>query len=147
MLGSMSDGASELKKQFDSLSTEALRNIAYPPALIDPMSFRMPELPKMKSMWEVQAELFMEGLQNQAQELETSLKPDEELVMTCWHGNEKFHVLSVSMPSQNVVALRCVDAEGNQIQMTGHMHAVTFSFMVCKTQPPAERNKIGFAMP
>jgi len=50
------------------------------------------------------------------------------------------------MPSENVVAPRCVDANGNQVQLTGHMHSVTFSFMVRKIQPPAKRNKMGFSM-
>jgi hypothetical protein len=113
------------------------------PAIDD---FRMPKLPPMKSMWQVQAELFMEGLQQQVQDLERGLKSDEELLMTCWHGHEKLQVLSISMPSKNVVALRCMDADGNQVQVTGHMHSVTFSFMVRKAQPPTKRNKIGFSM-
>jgi hypothetical protein len=67
--------------------------------------------------------------------------------MTCWHGNEKLQVISVSMPSHNVVALHCVDADGNKMQITGHMSAVTFSFMVYKVKPPAKPTKIGFSMP
>ena len=36
---------------------------------------------------------------------------------------------------------------GNKMQITGHMSAVTFSFMVCKVKPPAKPTKIGFSMP
>jgi len=132
------------KNPLDGIDTHLLRQVTMPSIVDD---FRMPELPPMKSIWKIQSELFMEGLQKQVQELERGLKSDEELLMTCWHGHEKFQVLSIGMPSHNVVALRCVDAEGNQVQFTGHMHSVTFSFMVHKTQPPAKRNKIGFSIP
>lgn len=135
--------AIDFKNPLDGLSMEVLTNLSYPH--MD--NLRMPALPKIPSMWEVQAELFMEGLKDQARSLEKSLKQDEELIMTCWHGSEKLQVRSVSMPSENVVALHCVDADGNQIQVTGHMSAITFSFMVYKVQPPAKPSKIGFSMP
>jgi hypothetical protein len=134
-----------LKSQLDGLSTEVMKNMSY--GLVDPMSFRMPKLPEMKSVWEIQSELYMKGLRDQARSFESSLKPDEELVMTCWHGHEKLQVLYVSMPSENVVALHCLDTDGNHVQITGHMNAVTFSFMVYKIEPPARPNKIGFSMP
>jgi hypothetical protein len=86
----------------------------------------------------------MEGLQAQARSFEAALKPNEQLVMVCWHGNEKLQVLSVGMPSNNVVALKCRDAEGNLVQVTGHMNSVTFSFQVVATAAPEKRKKIGF---
>jgi len=118
------------------------------------LSFRMPsldmsvpEMPRFPSFWEVQAELFMDGLKDQVNTLEESLSDDQELVMTCWHGPEHLQVLQVSMPSRNVVALHCIDAQGNQAQVTGHMNAVTFSFRVVTVSPPAKPRKIGFCMP
>ena len=96
---------------------------------------------------ERQAEIYMEGLKAQVAEIEASLKADQELVMICWQGQEKMQVMSVSMPSHNVVALRCSDSEGAIIQVTGHMNSITFSFRVVTTIAPAKRNKIGFEMP
>ncbi len=122
---------------------EAIQNYR----LVPDMSFRMPDLPRIKTALEVHAEHYMEGVQAQARELEQSLKADEELVMMCWHGHEQLRVLFVSMPSENVVALRCVDANGDQTQITGHMSAITFSFTIRKIKPPAKRNRIGFEMP
>jgi hypothetical protein len=107
-------------------------------------SFKMPVIP---SIWETQAKLFMEGLKAQVKELEASLKPNQELAMICWHGHEKFQVLSVSMPSKNVVALNCRDAEGDVTQVTGHMNSVTFSFRIITAKEPSKRRPIGFEMP
>jgi hypothetical protein len=129
------------------LNADLVKSINTGITIPDIRDYTMPEMPEIKSIWETQAELYMEGLQHQAKTLGKGLKQDEELVMTCWHGGEKFQVLSVGMPSQNVVALKCVDVDGNHVQVTGHMNAVTFSFMVRKVQPPAKPCKIGFSIP
>ena len=100
-----------------------------------------------RPIWETQAELFMEGLKAQAEQLEASLKPDQELLMICWHGHEKFQVLNVTMPSHNVVALTCVDAEGETTQVTGHMNSVTFSFRIVTPKEPVQPRPIDFDMP
>jgi hypothetical protein len=144
VLKELESATSSFKNPLDGIGRQELFEAA---RYMEPMNYRMPQMPIIKSAWETQAELFMEGLRKQVHSLEKSLKADEELVMTCWHGHEKFQVLSVSMPSQNVVALHCVDAEDNHSQITGHMNAVTFSFKVCKIQPPAKPKKIGFSMP
>jgi len=102
---------------------------------------------QVRSPYEVQAEVYMNGLKAQVAELEASLATNQELIMVCWHGNENFQVLSVSMPSNNVVALHCRDGEGEVIQLTGHMNSITFSFRVVATDAPAKRTKIGFEMP
>lgn len=134
------------KSPLEGMNTNLFGNINVVPRMpVD--DFVMPKLPPMKSIWKIQAELFMDGLQKQVKELERGLQSDEELSMTCWHGHERFQVLSISMPSQNVVALCCVDDEGNHVQLTGHMNSVTFSFRIHKIQPPAKRNNIGFVIP
>ena len=89
----------------------------------------------------------MEGLKAQVEQLEAGLEQNQELAMICWHGHEKFQVLSVSMPSQNVVALNCRDTEGDVTQITGHMNSVTFSFRVVTAKEEVKRNRIGFQMP
>jgi hypothetical protein len=93
-----------------------------------------------------EAELYMEGLKKQVRQMEGSLKSDQQLAMYCWHGNEKLQVRSVSMPSNNVVSLHCTDAEGNTIQVTGHMNSITFSFCIHTATAPVERKLIGFKM-
>ena len=109
--------------------------------------FEMPAI-RPRPFGEAEAELFMEGLKSQVQQIEASLKPDQQLVMICWHGHEKLQVLSVGMPSNNVVALHCRDSEGNTIQVTGHMNSITFSFQVLTAaKAPAKQIKIGFDMP
>jgi hypothetical protein len=67
--------------------------------------------------------------------------------MICWHGGERFQVLSVSMPSNNVVALHCRSAEGELIQVTGHMNSITFSFRVLTASEPVKCTRIGFELP
>ena len=67
--------------------------------------------------------------------------------MICWHGHEKFEVLSVCMPSQNVVALNCRDSEGDETQVTGHMNSVTYSFRVVIAKESVQHRLIGFDMP
>ena len=94
-----------------------------------------------------EAETYMEGLKAQHDELLQALNDDEQLLMVCWHGHEKLEVTSISMPSHNVVAMRCIDETGATIQVTGHMNAVTFCFRVNKIEPPVVRKPIGFAMP
>lgn len=97
-----------------------------------------------RPLGEAEAELFMQGLQAQARSFEAALKPNEQLLMVCWHGNEKLQVLSVGMPSNNVVALQCRNAEGNIVQVTGHMNSITFSFQIVATTVAVNRKKIGF---
>ena len=99
------------------------------------------------TIWETQARLYMEGLKAQADALAETLGPQQEVVMNCWHGTEKLAVLRVSLPSENVVALHCVDTDGNTVQVTGHMNSLTFSFRVQNIVPPAIRRPIGFIMP
>ena len=118
-------------------------------AILNP-DLNMPDFnhtPVISSPWETQARLFMEGLKAQAQDLEASLNADQELKMTCWHGQERFDVLRVSMPSHNVVALNCLDDKGETAQVTGHMHSVTFSFRKVTQKEAVPRRKIGFDMP
>jgi hypothetical protein len=126
----------------------SIPEIVSPSSQYEAMNDRMLELvSQIKSPWEQQAEIYMEGLRKQVRDRESSLKTDEALAMICVQGNEKFQVLSISMPSENVVALHCVDGDGDTVQLTGHMHAVTFSFRVKKTTVPIPRRPIGFDMP
>jgi hypothetical protein len=102
--------------------------------------------PRVSSMWERQAEIYMQGLKDQHDDLLKTLKDNEKLVMICWHGHEKLQVTSISMPSNNVVAMRCIDETGATIQVTGHMNALTFSLRVRTIVPPEVRQPIGFRM-
>jgi len=102
---------------------------------------------KIPTIWETQARMYMEGLKAQADALAKTLGPNQEVEMNCWHGSEKLKVLSVSLPSENVVALHCVDVDGTTVQVTGHMNSLTFSFRVSTIVPPAVRKPIGFVMP
>lgn len=113
------------------------------------ITYTIPKLPRPRipSMWETQAKLYMQGLKAQHDELLESLKDDEQLSMICWHGHEKLEVISISMPSNNVVAMHCVDEKGTIIQVTGHMNSLNFSFRVNRIEPPAVRKPIGFEMP
>lgn len=99
------------------------------------------------SFWETQARIYMEGLKAQADALDKMLGPNQEVEMNRWHGAEKLIVLNVSLPSENVVALHCIDNEGATVQVTGHMNSLTFSFRVNTIVPPAVRKQIGFVMP
>jgi hypothetical protein len=89
----------------------------------------------------------MDGLKAQVAELEASLAANQELIMGCWHGSEQLQVISVSMPSKNVVALRCIDSEGDVTQITGHMHSITFSFRIVTAKEPVTHRSIGFETP
>jgi hypothetical protein len=100
-----------------------------------------------RSPYEVQAEVYMDGLKAQVTELEASLAANQELLMGCWHGGEQLQVISVSMPSKNVVALRCIDAEGDVTQITGHMQSITFSFRIVTAKEPVTHRSIGFETP
>lgn len=115
--------------------------------LVSP-SYSMPDYTKIATLvppyGQAQADVYMTGLKSQVRELEESLKPNQQLIMACWHCGETLRVLSVSMPSNNVVALQCNDSEGNAIQVTGHMNAITFSFRIITESEPVERKKIGF---
>lgn len=102
---------------------------------------------KIPSVWETQAQMYMEGLKAQADALAQNLGPNQEVEMNCWHGTEKLKVLKISLPSENVVALHCLDAEGDTVQVTGHMNSLTLSFRVNTIVPPAVRKQIGFVMP
>jgi hypothetical protein len=93
------------------------------------------------------AETFMEGLRAQAERLSKGLRDNEQVFMYCCHGIEKLQVLEISMPSSNVVSMCCLDAEKRSTYVTGHMHAITFSFVIETIVPPAERTPIGFNMP
>ena len=99
------------------------------------------------TIWETQARMYMEGLKAQADALGKTLGPNQEVEMNCWHGADKLKVQSVSLPSENVVALRCIDHEGATVQVTGHMNSLTFSFRVSTVVPPDVRKQIGFVMP
>jgi hypothetical protein len=94
-----------------------------------------------------QSSEFMEGLKAHAKRLEESLQEDQELLMYCWHGHEKMRVLEISMPSHNVVALHCINADNCQVHITGHMNSVNFSFLIHTIVPPEVRTPIGFNMP
>jgi hypothetical protein len=110
---------------------------------------RMPDITNLKLIHPEQreADLYMEGLKAQVKQLEANLAPNQQLYMTCWHGHEKFEVLNVRMPSHNVVALQCIDEDGEITQVTGHMGAITFSFRVVTSKELVEPRRIGFEMP
>lgn len=119
--------------------------------LSEPMALRMPDLSaaalRIQRPEERAAESFMEGLRQHAEGLEGGLQENQEIQMFCYHGPESLRVLEVSMPSENVVSLRCLNADGEEAHVTGHMHSVTFSFLIHTIVPPEVKRLIGFNMP
>jgi hypothetical protein len=117
--------------------------------LSEPMALRMPDLSTLaiQRPEERAAESFMEGLRQRAESLERGLQENQEIQMFCYHGPENLRVLEVSMPSENVVSLRCLNADGEEAHVTGHMHSVTFSFLIHTIVPPEVKRPIGFRMP
>lgn len=93
------------------------------------------------------AESFMEGLRRHTETLEESLKDNQELQMFCYHGYERLQVLEISMPSENVVSLRCLNVDNDETHVTGHMHSVNFSYVIHTIVPPNVKCPIGFIMP
>lgn len=119
--------------------------------LSEPMALRMPDLSaatlQIQRPEERAAESFMEGLRQHAENLESGLQENQELQMFCYHGPENLRVLEVSMPSENVVSLRCLNSDDEETHVTGHMHSVTFSFLIHTIVPPEVKRSIGFRMP
>lgn len=119
--------------------------------LSEPMKWDLPALSParlhIQRPEERAAEEFMEGLRQHADSLAGVLRENQELQMFCYHGYEKLRVLEIAMPSENVVALRCLDANEEETHVTGHMHSVTFSFLVHTIVPPEVKRPIGFRMP
>jgi hypothetical protein len=119
--------------------------------LTEPVALRMPDLSpatlRIQRPEERAAESFMEGLRQRAESLESGLQENQEIQMFCYHGPENLRVLEVSMPSENVVSLRCLNADGEEAHVTGHMHSVTFSFLIHTIVPPEVKRPIGFNMP
>lgn len=111
------------------------------------LALRTPATMQIQPSEERAAESFMEGLREHAERLCNGLQENQELQMYCYHGSEPLRVLEISMPSENVVALRCVNREGEETHVTGHMHSVTFSFLIHTIVPPEVKRPIGFRMP
>ena len=119
--------------------------------LTEPMALGVPALSsttlRIQRPEERAAESFMEGLRQHAEILELGIQENQELQMFCYHGPEHLRVLEVSMPSENVVSLRCLNSEGEETHVTGHMHSVTFSYLIHTIVPPEVKRKIGFNVP
>ena len=130
-----------VRQAHDGLSAQLER-------LYEPIS--LPEMPAMLPIQrpeERAAESFMEGLRQRTENLGRSLQENQELQMFCCHGHEKLQVLEVSMPSENVVSLGCLNSNGEETHVIGHMHSVTFSYVVHTIIPPEVKRPIGFRMP
>jgi hypothetical protein len=93
------------------------------------------------------AKKFIDGLRTQVARRSADLKENQEVAMYCWHGHEHLRVISISMPSHNVVAMHCVDANDCPTDVTGHIHSISFSIKVHTIVPPATKTPIGFEMP
>jgi hypothetical protein len=132
--------ASELaRREIDAI----LRPEHYAPVLPGGIDF-ISSRPISVAPEERQADEFMKGLKKHARLLETSLNENQELHMYCSNG---YRVLHISMPSHNVVAMHCLDHDGNETHVTGHMNSVTFEFVIHTLVPPETRRPIGFNMP
>jgi hypothetical protein len=114
---------------------------------IAPLRARIPEMPRIPSIWETQALMYMNGLKAQSDDLLESIGENQDVIMECWYGQDKLRVLEVSMPSDNTVSLSCIDNDECIVKITGHMSALSFSFRVITLQPPAKRKTIGFNAP
>jgi hypothetical protein len=115
--------------------------------MISPRDFKLPAVVPMYQVGEREAINFMKGLKAKVNSVEKQLKSDQQVFMYCWHGHEKLQVVGLSMPSDNVISMRCQDSEQREVHVTGHMHAFSFSIVVHTIKPPAVRVSIGFEMP
>ena len=112
-----------------------------------PLAYSVKNPPGLSDPFERLAERFMEGLKSQVDQLSKGLKENQQLLMYCYHGVEKLRVLAINMPNVSVVSMRCIDADGRENYVTGHLHAVTFSFVIENIVPSEVRRPVGFTMP
>ena len=112
-----------------------------------PLAYSVRNPPRLADPFERLAERFMEGLKSQVDQLSKGLKENQQLLMYCYHGVEKLRVLAISMPNVSVVSMRCIDADGRENYVTGHLHAVTFSFVIDTIVSSEGRRPVGFTMP
>lgn len=129
---------------FNDLMESALRPIV--PYVPDTYRQISPKFER-SDPWLELAKRFMKGLKAQADALSRGLQENQQVLMFCYHGLEKLQVQTINMPSANVVSMKCLDSEGRQTYVTGHLYAVTFSFVIETIMPPAVRTPIGFNMP
>ena len=149
---SLRDELEKAGRGFVGLSRDAQENLGAQLArLSEPVALRMPALSpatlRIHRPEERAAESFMEGLRQYAESLENGLQDNQELQMFCYHGPESLRVLEVSMPSENVVSLKCLNSYGEETHVTGHMHSVTFSYLIHTIIPPEVKRPIGFRIP
>jgi len=126
------------------VSPSFLRSIARPQ---DQLRDYVDSLPEPVDVERDRAERFMQGLKAQHDDVIKRLRDDQLLIMYCYHGPERLIVLSIHMPSSNVVSMKCLDDKDQEICVTCHLHAVTFSFVSQTVAPPVVRTPIGFRIP
>jgi hypothetical protein len=148
---SVKDELQKAVTTFGSMSREAQDNLGTQLARLSaPVMPSMHEfVPEMRIQRpeERAANSFMHGLRQHAQRLASGLRENQELQMYCYHGPENLRVLEISMPSENVVSLQCLNSNDEELHVTGHMHSVTFSYLVHTIVPPEVKRPIGFNMP
>jgi hypothetical protein len=116
------------------------------PYNVDALSKALTRIPVYRP-GEREALTFMQGLKAHIERIGKSLQDNQQVFMYCWHGPIQLQVLNISMPSDNVVAMHCLNSESCDVHVTGHMHSITFSFEIRTLVPPAVRTPIGFNMP
>lgn len=79
-------------------------------------------------------------------QLQSSLNPDEELVVTSGSGPDGFRVHSFEFPEWNVVILSGVDAQNNKTQRIAHVQTIQITCKVVKTVA-GNKVTIGFIWP
>lgn len=96
---------------------------------------------------ERQADFYRDDFSRTVREIEDGLQANEELVIFCNVGLEKFRVLKITMNSHNFLRLECSGCEeGSTVFLSGHINTLTLQFVVLPIVPPQVRRPIGFHM-
>ena len=105
----LSDATSEVSRLANGNLGAQLARLSEPAYWAPPAFSTAPLQIRRPGEWE--AESFMDGLRAQAAAMEIGVRENQELRMFCYHGLEKLRVLEISMPSDNVVCMRCLDED------------------------------------
>ena len=75
------------------------------------------------------------------------LKEDQQLLVYCVSGGERFQVLQIKLPNHFTVILEGVDGEGNPVSRIATMNNIEITSKVVTVAPPAKPYRIGFITP
>lgn len=103
-------------------------------------------MPKITPVTVQNAEDFQEGIQEVIERLQSSLKPDQQLLVYYTNGVDVIQVGHIYMSSTNVAVVSGVDRDGNPAQVIAHFHALQFVSKIVSVDEKKEKTKIGFSI-